>query len=111
MSQRHKFNAKRTEVDGASFPSNAEAMRFINLRLLERGNAISGLRRQPRYPLHAVTPSGERVFIGEYRADFEYTDTRTGKLITEDKKGFETELFKWKRKHFQAEYGRELLVT
>ncbi len=32
-------------------------------------------------------------------------------MVVEDTKGFETALFKWKRKHFVAQYGFDLLIT
>lgn len=105
--KRNKFGAKATTVDGIRFHSSREAQRYLTLKLLIRSGDYRDLKLQPRYPLMA--PNMEK--IGEYRGDFEYVDSTTGETITEDVKGFATELFKWKVKHFEAQYGRKIRVT
>lgn len=101
----NKFNASRTKVNGISFASRREARRWEKLRDLARAGVIQELRRQVRYPLHA--PDGSRV--GFYVADFEYRED--GALITEDAKGMKTDLYVWKKRHFEAEYGRHIRET
>lgn len=105
--KRNKFGAKPVTVDGIRFHSSREAQRYLTLKLLVRAGDYRELKLQPRYPLMA--PNMEK--IGEYRADFEYVDSATKEVITEDVKGFATELFKWKAKHFEAQYGRKIRVT
>lgn len=95
----HKYNAKRTEVDGITFASKAEAKRYAELKMLERAGEILRLVLQPRFDL---TTNGKK--IGEYRADFAYMD-RAGNHIVEDVKGFCTALYRWKKKHMLAEHG------
>lgn len=101
-----KYGAKRTVLDGIAFHSQREAQRYATLKLLVRSSDYRDLQLQPRYPLMVGT-----VKIGEYRGDFEYVDCATGETITEDVKGFHTDLFKWKQKHFEAQYGRKIRVT
>jgi hypothetical protein len=102
---RNKYGAKPTTVDGFRFASKAEARRYVVLRTLERGGVITHLRRQVRFPLHV---QGQQ--IGHYVADFVYR-AGGGEEVVEDVKGVETQLFRWKARHFLAEYGREILVT
>lgn len=102
---KHKYKAKPVTLDGIRFDSTAEANRFALLKQLERVGHISELRLQPHYELHA--PSGE--VIGRYVADFEYVEN--GETVTEDVKGVSTDLFKWKRRHFEAEYSRKIWIS
>ena len=101
-----KYRNTPVVVDGVRFDSKRESIRYHVLRLLERSGDIKDLKRQVRYPLHV-----NGVKVGEYRGDFQYFDCLTGQLTTEDTKGFVTDLFRWKAKHFAAEYGREIKVT
>ena len=43
--------------------------------------------------------------IGVYRADFKYHDKETMPYVVEDVKGFATALYRWKKKHVEAQYG------
>jgi hypothetical protein len=94
-------------LDGIRFASKREAARYAELKLLLRAGQIRDLKLQPRY---ALTVLGTK--IGEYRADFEYVEcqpTGSGRhlawvLTAEDVKGFATPMFRWKRRHFEAEW-------
>lgn len=105
--RKQKYRARRTQVAGIWFMSKAEANRYAQLDLLLKAGVIRALRLQPRYSL---TVNG--VKIGEYRADFEYEDVGVARAdgglrwhrIAEDVKGFATDLYKWKSRHFRAEY-------
>ena len=112
--KRHKYGAIPTEVDGIRFASKKEAKRYGELKLLEKLGEIHGLVLQPRFPLlvPAVGNGGpyERAFVGEYRADFGYCQCgRPAKCaldsVIEDVKGFKTPLYRWKKKHVEAQYG------
>ena len=105
--KRNKFGAKPTIVDGIRFASKAEATRYMDLKLLEKAGHISGLKLQPSFLLTAADEFGNTFDIGHYVADFEYLD-ETGARVVEDVKGgraTQTPLFKWKREHFEAQYG------
>lgn len=105
----HKYGAKPMTVDGIRFASQKEARRYGELKLLQRAGEIHGLELQPAYWLMA---EGETLKpIGTYRADFKYCQCRRGKkcdetrVVVEDVKGFKTPLYRWKKKHVEAQYG------
>lgn len=100
-----KYKAKKTTIDGITFDSNAEAKRYKELKLLERGGAIQNLSLQPRFILqegfvNADTLQKERAI--KYKADFQYTENN--ETIVEDVKGFKTSDYKIKRKLFLFKY-------
>jgi hypothetical protein len=106
----HKFNAQRTEVDGISFASKAEARRYSELLLLAKAGKIECLELQPVF--HLSVSRGALVggeVIGKYVADFRYYDMDSGRDVVEDVKGFKTELYRWKKKHVEAQYGIEIV--
>jgi hypothetical protein len=106
--RRHKYGAVRTEVDNIRFSSKAEAKRYGELKLLEKAGLIRGLQTQVAIPLDTFTNTG-RVRVGVYVADFRYQriipDGGEWELVTEDVKGFRTPLYRWKKKHVEAQYG------
>lgn len=104
--QQHKYRAKAVVYDGIRFASQRERDRYATLKLLVRAGDYRDLRLQPRYPLMVGSTK-----VADYVADFEYLDAITGETITEDVKGFETDVFKLKRKHFEAQYGRKIRIT
>ena len=87
--------------------SKLEARRCDELGLLERAGEISGLIAHPQ-PGYDFTVNGKDIC--RYVADFEYVD-RDGNVVTEDTKGFRTEVYKLKAKLFEALYGRPILET
>lgn len=116
----HKYGAVRTEVDGHSFASKAEARRYGELKLLEKAGKIEGLELQPKFALvtqlttgtfrgAGLAHAGKFPVIGHYVADFKYfrLEPPTG-WVVEDVKGFKTELYRWKKKHVEAQYGIEI---
>jgi hypothetical protein len=109
---RSKYGAVRTTVDGISFHSAKEARRYGELKLLERARKIAGLELQPEYLLSVddgVFPTAAKVLLGRYRADFRYRTVpkphEDTEIIVEDVKGFKTPLYRWKKKHVEAQYG------
>ena len=98
MRRSHKYGAKPVTIDGHRFHSKAEGARYRLLTLLVRAGEISDLTLQPRFPLVVCG-----VTIGHYVADFEYRER--GARIVEDVKGMKTPLYRWKKKHFEAQYG------
>jgi hypothetical protein len=103
--KRSKYGAEPTTVDGHRFDSKREANRYVELVLDQRGGAISDLQLQQQFALHVVNDAGVKVCVGRYIADFSYYNTRSGKRVIEDAKGHRTALYKWKKKHVEAEYG------
>jgi len=96
-------------VDGVLFASQKEALRYVTLKHLQFTGEISHLELQPRFPLHVIGNTGRAEKIGKYVADFRYR--RDGCLVIEDVKGVQTDLFRWKKKHAEAEYGITIVIV
>ncbi len=99
-------NAQATYVDGIRFPSKREANRWYELSMLEKAKEIRLLGRQVRFPLEVMG-----IVIGHYVADFVYQEHvgTTWKWRVEDAKGWKTEMYRWKKKHFEAQYQRPII--
>jgi hypothetical protein len=103
---KHKYFARRTEVDGIWFDSAKEAKRYSELKILERAGMIKNLKLQPEFPLIVNEQK-----ICTYRGDFSYFDLQKFEPVVEDTKGFKTKEYKLKKKLFEALYGRRILET
>lgn len=98
-----KYHAVRTEFEGRTFHSKAEANRYGDLLLLKKSGAIRDLECQIPYPLRV-----NNVLITTYVADFRYVDVEKGLQIVEDVKGARTALYRIKKKMVLAIYGIEI---
>lgn len=112
----NKYGNKKVIFDGEVFDSKREALRYQELKLLERCGGISDLRRQVTYELIPVQrEKSTRVYSkgrkkGQpiegkviekavtYKADFVYKDNLTDKDVVEDAKGMRTKDYIIKRK-------------
>ena len=99
----HKYGAEAVTIDGIRFDSKLEARRWHELHFRLAAGEISDLQRQVHYALHA---SSGRI-VGHYVADFVYLD-RDSRRVIEDAKGVRTALYRWKRRHFEAEYNIQI---
>lgn len=97
-----KYGSRRTwvEVLGRWFPSRAEALRAIDLHLMERGGLISDLQFQVPFTLCP----GKKITI-----DFKYVED--GKIIYEDVKGVITRDFKTKLLWLKDKYGIDVRLV
>jgi hypothetical protein len=105
-----KYGNQVVEVDGDVFGSKWELKRYRELQEQLRAGLIKDLRHHVSFPLHVLTPTGDRVRIGAYEADMVYR--RGEELVIEDTKSEATrtkDLYRWKAAHFEAEYGLKLL--
>lgn len=104
--KRHKYNAVKTVVDGITFASKAEARRYAELKLLERAGEISELDIQHEFKLYA-----KDILLGKYIADFSYIrhDNDRYRCVHEDVKGMKTPLYRWKKRHVEAQYGIKIV--
>ena len=99
----NKYRNKKTQVDMYVFDSIAESRRYKELALLEKAGEISELTLQPKFLLQeSFKKNGKTYRKIEYIADFMYKEK--GKIVIEDVKGKETEVFKLKRKLFEYRY-------
>ena len=99
ISQSVKYHNKKTEIDGVVFDSKKEALRWHELKLMERAGLISDLRRQVPFALipNLKDDSGRVVERAvRYIADFCYM--QNGVAVVEDVKGLRTREYVLKRK-------------
>ena len=73
-------------MDFTMIDSGLEASVVANLKLLELGKEIEGLRLQVPFDLVTVDPDDNVVKVGEYIADATFTDKRDGKFYIVDVK-------------------------
>lgn len=108
MTYRSKYSNKKVILDGISFDSKREAVRWTELRLMEKAHEISNLERQVEFVLLPPQTDPETGKHAEravkYVADFVYND-KDGKMIVEDTKGFKTKDYIIKRKLMLYHYG------
>ena len=101
-----KYGNRKTQIDGITFDSQAEARRYQELRLLERAHHVSDLDCQPVLELQPkFKRDGKWIAAITYRADFAYTEN--GRRVIEDVKGGKatrTALFNVKWKMAQYKY-------
>lgn len=101
----NKFKNTRVQVDNIFFDSKAEARRYAELRLLERGGKISDLRVHPTYELlpkfRDRDGKVQRAIV--YEADFSYTEGPD--QVVEDVKGAITRDYAIKAKLFRYKYA------
>lgn len=92
--KRHKFHAKQTIVDGIKFSSKKEARHYSNNKLRMQGGDLLFMLRQ--VPLHL--PGNTKLVIDfiEFCTD--------GSVHFVDTKGYETEVFKLKRRQVEEIY-------
>ena len=88
-----KYRNIKTEVDGITFDSRAEADRYCELKMLQAAGKVDGFGIQPSFVLAA----GAR-----YRPDF--IVCAGGHVWVEDVKGVETQTFKLKRRLWERRY-------
>lgn len=94
------------EQDWLKFDSLKEANRYIELLRLQRQGFISELTRQVPYKLLV-----NQIVIGKMILDFVYRDENTKEYVIEDVKGKATQLWLWKQKHFEAQFGKKIIIT
>lgn len=103
--RRSKYGARKTIVDGKTFDSRKEANRYAELKVLERADKITCLRRQVPYILIPTQRIGDRIVERpvKYIADFVYNVN--GETVVEDAKGFKTPEYIIKRKLMLWRFG------
>jgi len=109
ITEKPKYCHKCDQSSFYHFPSLGEANRFAELALMQDCGKISDLLLQVPFPIKV---RGQKIF--EYRADFKYK-TDDGTEIVEDykgaKAGYETDLFKLKKKLVEAAYQINISIT
>lgn len=91
---KHKYNAKKTEVDGIRFDSKKEARYYQDLLLRQRAGEVVFFLRQTAFHL----PGGV-----VYRIDFQEFHS-DGTVHFVDVKGMKTQMYIAKKKMVEATY-------
>jgi len=102
-SRRGKYNAQGERIDGHWFASQAEAVRYRQLKELEAQGVIAELALQPAYPVQI-----RGRLVATYRADFRYAVLdergRVERIVVEDVEGMITDVYAMKKKMVEASY-------
>lgn len=103
--KKHKYNARKKEVDGIVFASTSEAEAYLVLKLWKAADHIYGLRLQPRFVLQdgfRYAGKWHRQIV--YVADFHFVDKDRQSVVVVDVKGIKTPVFRMKEKLFRAKF-------
>ena len=106
-----KYGNQKTVIDGMVFDSKHEALRWCELRYMERAKLIKDLCRQVSFTLIPVQKDSTGKVIEracKYVADFVYVNTATNQTVVEDAKGMKTDVYKIKKKLMLEKYGIEI---
>lgn len=99
----NKYRNKKVIVDDYIFDSIQESKRYKELKILLKAGEIQDLELQPHFLLQeSFKKNGKTYRKIEYIADFKYIEN--GKIIVEDVKGLQTDVFKLKHKLFEKKY-------
>ena len=100
-----KYGNRKTVLDGIKFDSKKEALRWMELKMLEKAGKISDLERQVKYVLIPAQYLDGKLIERQcaYIADFRYLEN--GQVVVEDTKGVRTKDFIIKRKLMLKVYG------
>ncbi len=102
--KKSKYKNEKTIVDGIQFDSIKEAEYYCKLKILKKAGEIKDFGLQPRFELQpAFEKNGVKYQPITYVADFVIVNN-DGTTDVVDVKGFETQVFKIKRKLFEYKY-------
>jgi hypothetical protein len=111
-------DTRERTVDGIIFPSMKQAKRYAELKLLEKQGLIRGLELEPEYEIHIRScETGQAQKVCSYFADFAYFETANGNggprtiRVVEDVKGYQTQMYRLKKKMVKAQYGITIRET
>ena len=103
--KRPKYGNTKVEVEGILFDSKWEARCWADLLLRQRAGDIGHLERQVRVPLLAI--NGQ--IVCHMILDFRWREL-DGTVVWADSKGFVTESWNIKRKWFEAQEGKKIIM-
>lgn len=102
-----KYRNIRTEYNGRMYDSKKEAKHAATLDMMRLATdpkqKVVGYKPQVRFSLEV---KGKK--IGAYVADFVVVFADEHSEI-QDVKGMRTPLYKWKKKHFEIQYGEKII--
>lgn len=99
----NKYGAKKTEYNGVTFDSKAEAHRAYELDMLKKSGEVTDIEYQPVFD---VVVNNKKIC--KYKADFKVTYS-DGHVEIEDVKGVRTPVYKLKKKLVEALHDIEII--
>lgn len=106
--RRIKYGNRKVAYNGIKFDSIGEKNRYIELKKLEEQGLITALGTQVKIELLSKFKHENKTIRAiTYIADFRYFDVETGIEILEDFKGYETDIFKIKKKLLLHKIAKE----
>lgn len=106
--RRQKYANNRTEIDGQTFDSKAEARYWTHLQIRLKAGEISNLRRQVAFELApSVIIAGRKRPPLRYIADFVWEEG--GKTVVADVKGPMPDAYRIKRHLLKAVHDIDIL--
>lgn len=119
MNRKHKYNAKKTVIDGIIFDSKAEAAYYNQLKILKRAGEIKDFEMQVQFTLlesfkhpskktKAGKPSKVRAI--NFTPDFVITELDGSKTVV-DVKGMMSKDFPLRAKLFMKKYNMPLILA
>lgn len=104
----NKYKNRKITVNGDTFDSRKEYIRYRELVLLQKAGQVSDLKRQVKFELIPSQRVNGKVVerACTYVADFVYTEN--GKTVVEDTKGFRTKDYIIKRKLMLFVHGIQI---
>lgn len=96
-----KYRNRKTVLDNITFHSQAEAVRYSELKFLQDAGHIRHLELQPKIELQpAFRHNGKYYAAIRYIGDFQYVDVATGEIVVEDvkSKGTRTTAYSLKKR-------------
>lgn len=82
--KRNKYNAHKITVDGLTFDSKKEYLRWADLTRLQAAGVIQDLQRQVKFVLQESFVDGEGKRCREISYTADYTYTEDGRTVIED---------------------------
>jgi len=106
------YATKKVKVGIYTFDSKAEAQMYGEIKRLKKKGRVVGLKLQPEFELipRLILPNGKIQRPVVYTADFEFFDAKLGRRRVIDCKGWKTEIYRLKKKMFNAKYSGENLT-
>ena len=102
---RAKYGNKKVSIDGKKFDSKAEGARYVELKRLQEGGVISGLKTQVPFELSpSIKLNGKKRRSPPLRYFADFVFEKDGCIVIEDCKGVVTEGYRIKR-HLMAALG------
>lgn len=112
--KRSKYGNHKVMVDGILFDSQKEGDRYQELKTLQQYGVIRDLNRQVSFELIPTQKDENNRVIERactYKADFVYTDAKTGKRVVEDVKSEATKTAVYKIKKKLLLYVHGIRIT